>query len=134
MITINHKKKRFNFNLLSGIVWALFFIVKLIFSEDNSLNLLEYGWLILSLLYFFIYYFERFKPYITIDNDVICRYAPFPKRINIPDIIKVKHFAGEYSIETTSTSMKIQLSSISESDLSKLKSVIEQLQIKTNLV
>ncbi|WP_038527556.1 hypothetical protein [Formosa agariphila] len=133
MIIINNKKKRPNRNLIMAIIWALFVIAKLLFSETNSLDLLDYGWLFLSVLYFTLYYFERFKPYITIDNDVICQYTPFPKRIAFKDIIKIKHSGGIYTIDSPSKKMTIDLELITESDFSKLKSVIEELHPQTNL-
>ncbi|MFT6842815.1 MAG: hypothetical protein ACJASR_001587, partial [Psychroserpens sp.] len=70
-----------------------------VFFEENP-NWFDSIWLLLSATYFVLFYVQKYKSYLTIENGLIKENWPFGKKISIADITEIKYFAGDYIVKT----------------------------------
>ena len=122
---IQYKKRQLNFNLIFGIIWFVYFFVKLFF--DDKLHWIDYGWIIISLTYFGTYFYQKKYKYVSIENGILTVNGPFGKKLNLTEIKRIRHFAGEYILKTELNEMKINIGLIDEESLSDLKSELKKL-------
>ena len=95
---IHYKKRQLNFNLIFGIIWFVYFFVQFYF--DDKLHWIDYGWILISLTYFGIYFYQKKYKYVSIENGIITVNGPFGKKLNLTEIKRIKKFAGDYIIKT----------------------------------
>ncbi|MFB9054322.1 hypothetical protein ACFFVB_14640 [Formosa undariae] len=131
MVQKFYKKKKHYRNLIYGFVWFALVFSKFIFNPDYSLRWVDYGWLTLGVSQFGLYFLEHKLAYITITDQVISRYAPFPKHMNISDIVAVTKSPTNYILKSETKTLKINPEYINENDLAKLNSFLDGLAIKT---
>ena len=132
MIKKYYKKKRQYRNLLIGILWVAFAFSGFIYKENYSMKILDYAWLVLGLLHFGLYFFEHHFPYVTIQDNVISRYSPFAKRMNINDITEIKKYPTNYILKTKTKELKINPEYINDNDLANLNTVLDGIQLKAH--
>ena len=124
---IRYKKKRLYRNLFMGIVWFIFALITLTFDKENKW--LDYGYVVLALLYLGQYTYEYFQQYLTIENGTIKKNAFFGKQLQLDKIIWIKKFAGEYTLLTNTQKLTIETNWIEEKSLQELHSVLEKLDL-----
>jgi hypothetical protein len=122
---IRYKKKQVNLNLFLGIVWLANAIVQTVVNENPSW--FDYIWYVLSGFYFITYFYQKKEKYLTIENGIIKQNWPFGKKLNLIEIKRIRHFAGEYILKTELNEMKINIGLIDEESLSDLKSELKKL-------
>ena len=133
-MNIRFKKKRFKYYLIFGILWLVLGTGAIIFNPDNiinSANILDYGYLVLGILYIGTYLYENKKQYLTIENGIISKNHLIPKKINLNEIKRIKMFAGEYILKTDKTELTINTELIEEKSLAELNTVLENLNLET---
>lgn len=123
---IRYKRKRLKYYLIFGIAWLVFGIAAVTFNPDTIFNI---GFLILGILYLGTYFFENSKQYLTIENGSISKNQLIPKKINLNDIKLIKKFAGDYTLKTDSTEMRINTNLIENTSLDDLETVLENLNL-----
>ncbi|MAD96536.1 MAG: hypothetical protein CMB99_04330 [Flavobacteriaceae bacterium] len=123
---IPYKKQHQRFNLFLGIIWLIHFLFNLY--EDKELRLFNVMWLILSIIYLSMYFYNRKAKYLTIENGIIKQNVLFGTYVKIDDITNIKYFAGEYTLSTKSGGMKINTHHIDPEYFEVLKN--ELLKIK----
>lgn len=131
-IKINYVKARLNLNFFIGIIWFLLGLGYL-FSPNNSF--VAYAYLILSLLYFLSFYYDKRYGYLTINNNILKkRDNPFFNYgIAIKDIKGIVKINEDYILKTDSNSIRIQSSVICENSKSKLDDFMNQLEASIKL-
>ena len=122
---IQYKKKQVNLNLYLGLIWLANGIVQTVFNESSGW--FDYFWFLLSGTYLIIYFYQKKEKYLTLENGIIKQNWPFGKRINLNEIKRIRHFAGEYTLNTEMNKMKINIDLIDEKSLSELKSELKKL-------
>jgi len=122
---IRYKKKQVNLNLFLGIVWLANAIVQTVVNENPSW--FDYIWYLLSGFYLITYFYQKKEKYLTIENGIIKQNWPFGKKLNLTEIKRIRHFAGEYILKTELNEMKINIGLIDEESLSDLKSELKKL-------
>ena len=127
---IRYKKKQVNLNLFLGIVWLANAIVQTVVNE--KLSWFDYIWYLLSGFYLITYFYQKKEKYLTIENGIIKQNWPFGKKLNLIEIKRIRHFAGEYILKTELNEMKINIGLIDEESLSDLKSELKKLNIEWN--
>jgi len=125
---IPYKKKQLNINLILGIVWLINGIVQTYF--DEKLRWYNFGWFILSGVYFIIYINQKTKNYLTIENGIIKENYPFGKKINLDEIKLIKHFAGDIILKTEKTELTINTLLIDEKSIPELKTELKKLNVE----
>ncbi|MHA7943229.1 hypothetical protein ACJOV8_009145 [Formosa sp. 3Alg 14/1] len=130
MIQKFYKKKKQYRNLIYGFVWLAMVFLKFIFNPGYSLRWVDYVWLVLAVLQFGLYFLEHKLAYVTIEDHVLSKYAPFPKRMNINDIVEIKKYSTNYILRSDSKEIKINPNYIKDADLAKLNSFLNGLSVK----
>nr|WP_299036256.1 hypothetical protein [uncultured Tenacibaculum sp.] len=125
---IPYKKKQLNINLILGIVWLINGIIQTFF--DEKLRWYNFGWFILSGVYFIIYINQKTKNYLTIENGIIKENYPFGKKINLDEIKLIKHLAGDIILKTEKTELTINTLLIDEKSIPELKTELKKLNVE----
>ena len=122
---IRYKKKQINLNLFLGIVWLANAIIQTVVNEIPSW--FDYIWYLLSGFYLIAYFYQKKEKYLTIENGTIKQNWPFGKKLNLTEIKRIRHSAGEYILKTEFNEMKINIGLIEDESLSDLKSELKKL-------
>jgi hypothetical protein len=110
-----------------GLLWLVLGTTAVIFNSDKIIN---YGYLLIGMLYVGTYFFENSQQYLTIENGTISKNTLFPKKVNLNDITSIKKFAGDYIIKTDSTELKINIEVIDKNSLEDLNRVLDTLNLE----
>ncbi|MBI6120236.1 hypothetical protein [Salegentibacter maritimus] len=124
---IKFTRKRLKHYLIFGIIWLALGTTAFYFNPDNIFN---YGYLIIGVLYFGTFLFENTKQYLTIENGTLTKHHLIPKKINLEEVKRIKKFAGDLTLISDSTHLKINTELIEEKSLAKLNYLLENLDIK----
>ena len=127
---IGYKKRHLNVNLIFGLFWLLWFFIGVFGKEEP--NWTDYGWIVISLMYLGMYFYQKNYNYLTIENGFIKQNWPFGKKMNLNEIKRIRHFAGEYILKSELKKMKINIDFIESESLSKLKTELKKLDVEWN--
>lgn len=127
---IKYKKKHLNVNLILGLVWFIRFFVGVF--EKEKPNWTDYGWIVISLLYLGLYFYQRNYKYLTIENGIINVNGPFGKKLNLTEIKRIKKFAGDYILKTDKKELIINTQIIDPNSLAELNAELEKLNVEWN--
>ena len=125
---IGYKKRHLNVNLIFGLLWLLWFFIGVFGKEEP--NWTDYGWIVISLMYLGMYFYQKNYNYLTIENGFIKQNWPFGKKMNLNEIKGIKHFAGEYILKSELKKMKINIQLINEESLLELKTELKKLDVE----
>lgn len=125
---IRYKKKQVNLNLFLGIIWLANGIIQTVINENSYW--FDYIWFLLSGFYLVIYFYQKKEKYLTIENGIIKQNWPFGKKINLNEIQRIRHFAGEYILNSELQKMKINIDLIEKDSLSDLKTELKKLNVE----
>jgi len=103
---IQYSKKRHKFSLIYGV---LFLTISLLGILRDNTSWTEYCFLIIPFSYFGTYFYEKKNQYMTIENGVISVNKPFGKKINLTEIRQIEKYAGDYTLKTDKTELKINM-------------------------
>ena len=125
---IGYKKRHLNVNLIFGLIWLVWFFVGVFGKEEP--NWTDYGWIVISLMYLGMYFYQKNYNYLTIENEFIKQNWPFGKKMNLNEIKRIRHFAGEYILKSELKKMKINIDFIESESLSELKTELKKLDVE----
>ena len=125
---IGYKKRHLNVNLIFGLIWLVWFFIGVFGKEEP--NWTDYGWIVISLMYLGMYFYQKNYNYLTIENGFIKQNWPFGKKMNLNEIKGIKHFAGEYILKSELKKMKINIQLINEESLLELKTELKKLDVE----
>lgn len=128
MIRIQYSKKQTTLNLISGIIWLLNAILQVTMNENP--NWLNCFWFLLPAFHLIVYYNQKTKGYLSIDNGIIKQNWLFGKQMKLEEITQIKHASGEYILSSTTERMKIQIPPIHKDSIADLKSELKKLDVK----
>jgi len=126
---ISFKKKRLYSNLIIGIVWTTLGIFNVI--DNDSFRWLDYGYLVIGVLYIGHYLFDLSNQYLLLENGTIRKNKlyGFGKKINLKEINFIKKFAGDYILKTPTKELTINTELIEEKSLIELKRILTELNL-----
>lgn len=125
---IAYKKKHLIVNLFLGIMWLVLAFLNFNYGETNWIN---YGYLVIALLYLTRWFYQYQNQYLTIDNGIIKENWPFGKEINLADIENVKYFAGDLILKTNNSQLTIHKQLIDEKSFTDLENELKGLNIES---
>lgn len=125
---ISYKKKHLYVNLGLGLFWLFYFILNVFFNENP--NWLDYGWIVISLMYLGLYYYQKKYKYVIIDNGIIMLDGPLGKKLYLKDINRIKKFAGDYILKTGDKDLAINTQIIAPDSLAQLNAELEKLDVE----
>ncbi len=128
---IRFKKKRLYINIILGLVWTILGISRLL--EDKELGWLDYGYLLIGVLYIGHFLFDLTNQYLIIENGTIRKNVlyGFGKKFNLNEITWIKDFAGDYILKTETKELKINTALIEEESLNELIGILSNLDLPT---
>ena len=126
---IRFKKKRLYSNLILGIVWTILGIFNVI--DNQSFRWLDYGYLVIGVLYIGHYLFDLSNQYLILENGTIRKNKlyGFGKKINLNEINLIKKFAGDYILKTPTKELIINTELIEEKSLIELNRLLTELNL-----
>ena len=124
---IKYKKEPLIVYLTAGFFWFMFFNV--ILFEKEELSSLDYGWIVMYLIYLGIFFYRKKYYYLTIINDNIRVNGPLGKELKLTEIKRIKKFAGDYIIKTDRKEMTINTQIIDPNSLKELDVELEKLDV-----
>lgn len=127
---IEYKKKQVNLNLFLGVLWLANAFIQTVVNKNPSW--FDYIWYFLSGFYLLTYFYQKNEKYLTIENGIIKQNWPFGKKMNLDEIKRIRHFAGEYILKSELQRMKINIDLIDEKSLSDLKTELKKLNVEWN--
>lgn len=127
---IQYKKRQLNFNLIFGIIWLTYFLIQLIF--DKEIHWIDYGWILISLAYFGIYFYQKKYKYVSIENGILTVNGPLGKKLNLTEIKRIKKFAGDYILKSDKKDLTINTQIIDPNSLAELNAELEKLNVEWN--
>lgn len=125
---IKHKRRQLKINLITGIFWLFYFIILLNINEKN--HWIDYGWILISLMYFINYFYQKKYNYVVIKNGVINVNGPLGKKLNLTEIKRIKKFAGDYILKTDKKELTINTQFIEPNSMVELNAELEKLNIE----
>ena len=125
---IEYKKKHLNVNLILGLVWLIWFFVGVFGKEEP--NWTDYGCIVISILYLWLYFYQNNYKYLTIENGIINVNGPFGKKLNLSEIKRIKKFAGDYILKTDKNELTINTQIIDPNSLAELNTELEKLNVE----
>ena len=129
---IKFKKKRLLANLILGLVWSLLGIFNLM--QSKNLYWLDYGYLVIGVLYIGNYLYDLKFQYLIIDESMIKMNAlyGFRKKIYLKDIQTIKKTARDFKLKTIDKEININTQLIEKDSLIELYKFLEQLNLSTH--
>ena len=124
---IAYKKRYLLSNLIQGIVWQVFFWVGLFI--DDTPNWIDYGWLIISVAYLWLYFQNKTYHYLSVDHEFVRENWPFGKKISVKDIKWIRKFAGDYILKTNQKKMTINTQLIDPKSVTVLETELQKLNV-----
>ena len=125
---IQYKKKQVNLNLYLGLLWLVNGIIQTV--RNENVDLFDYFWFLISGIYLLIYFYQKKEKYLTLENGFIKQNWPYGKKMNLNEIKRIRHFAGEYILKSELKKMKINIQSINEESLLELKTELKKLDVE----
>jgi len=126
-IEIRYKRIHLRWKFIFGLFWLILGIISI---TNNSENYFNYGYLIVSLLYFGIYFFKNKYQYLTIKDGSIILNNIFLQRISFADLNQIKKKGKSYILQTEKSELIIDTTLIEKNSLKDLKVIIKNLKNK----
>ena len=125
---IGYKKRHLNVNLIFGLIWLVWFFVGVFGKEEP--NWTDYGWLVISIAYLSIYFYQKKYKYVSIENGILSVNGPIGKKLNLTEIKRIKKFAGDYILKTDKKELTINTQIIDPNSLVELNAVLGKLNVE----
>jgi hypothetical protein len=126
-IEIRYKRMHLRWKFIFGLFWLILGIISI---ANNSENYFNYGYLIVSLLYFGIYFFKSKYQYITIEDGSIILNNFFSKTISFADLNQIKKKGKRYILQSEKNELIIDTTLIDKNSLKDLKVILKNLKPK----
>ena len=114
-------------NLFIGIAWTIFAL--LTFSYDGETRWMDYGYVVIAILYIGQYIYEYRNQYLTIKNGMIRKNGLFGKKLELEKIVWIKKFAGDYILKTDTRELTINTEWIDEKSILELNKELGKLDL-----
>lgn len=127
---IPYKKRQTKIHLIFGVAWLTFFLIGFTFS--TKLHWTSYGYLLISLAYLTIYFYQKRYNYVSMEKGFLTVNGPFGKRTGLQEIKRIKKFAGDYIVKTNNKELTIHSQMLEPDSLIELDTKFEKLNIHGN--
>ncbi|MDB2491348.1 hypothetical protein N9W90_03160 [Flavobacteriaceae bacterium] len=114
--------------MIFGLFWLIWFFFGVFGKEEP--NWTDYGWIVISLMYLGMYFYQKNYNYLTIENGIINVNGPFGKKLNLNELKWIKKFAGDYILKTDEKELAINTQIINPSLLAELNAELEKLNVE----
>lgn len=122
-IQYHNIKKRLRNYLILAIMWLIWGVVSLYLYNHNTIS--AYGFLVISFVYFSLFFYKKRYPYLTIENGLIYKDNIFSKKLALADIKTIDKVEGNYILKTDKAQISINPNLIDIDSLTELKSILK---------
>lgn len=129
-MTVGYKRRYLNANLIMGLFWLFWFFLG--FLTKDELHWMDFGWIVISLIYICLYLYCRQKKYLSIENGMIKENGLFGKKMQLTEIKWIRKFAGDYILKSDNRELKINTQIIDPASLANLNAELEKLNVRWN--
>ncbi len=129
-LSIPYDKKVLKFHRTWRILGIFYVLIGLVQVFLNPQSLTSYFYFVLGLITIALYLKYYKKDYLTIEDGVLRRNDPFPKRIKLSEVTCIKKFAGEYTFITPGKALTIGTEYVDKDSLKDLEEVLNNLPVK----
>jgi len=124
---IKFKNRFIKFNLIFGILWIFFFILATFFKDE--LNWMDFGYLVISVLYLGLYFYQRENQYLILENGYIKYNRPFGSKLDLSEVKAIRKFAGDYILKSDNKDFTIDTQLIDPESLVNLNTELNKLEV-----
>ena len=103
-IEIRYKRMHLRWKFVFGLFWLILGIISI---TNNSENYFNYGYLIVSFLYFGIYFFKSKYQYLTIEDGSVILNNIISQRISFADLNQIKKNGKRYILKSEKSELII---------------------------
>lgn len=97
------------------------------YSGDNSW--IDYGFLVIAILYWGSHFYEKNNQYLTVDDASIKKNSIAGKNIYLSDINWIKKYNGDYILKTDTEELTINTEMVDEKSLIDLNQILSKLDL-----
>ncbi len=90
---------------------------------------MDYGFLVIAILYWSSFFYEKSNQYLTIDDKSIKKNSLSGKKLYLSDINWIKKFAGDYILKTDTEELTINSGVVDEKSLIELERILSKLDL-----
>ena len=127
---IRYKKKRLRLTLILAIFWLVLGVGPLLLKE--TIKWYEFGFLIVSVLYFAGYFYMIRNQYLRIEHGFIKKCSLFSKKIKLSEVKQIWKHSDYYILSTKKSELKIEFEHIDNESLDNLNEVLNNLNLNNN--
>ena len=98
----------------------------------EDVNWFDCAWFCFSAIYLIMYFYQKKEKYLTLENGIIKQNWPFGKKMNLNEIKRIRHFAGDYILKSENKELAINIQLIDEESLLELKTELKKLNAEWN--
>lgn len=121
---IRYTKQRLLISLFFGIAWVILVALRLLI--NNKMSLIDYGFVIVSILYFVLYVYERKKQYLTVKGSIICENFWLGTKLDLNKITCIKKLTEDfYILKTEERELIINTAIIDKKSLIDLNKIVD---------
>ena len=128
VMKIKFKSRHLKFNLIFGIFWIIFFILGTILQDE--LHWMDFGYLVIAVLYLGLYFYQRGNQYLIIENGFIKFNRPFGSKLDLTEVKAIRKFAGDYILKSDKKDFTITTQLIEPESLAILNSELNKLGVE----
>lgn len=125
---LKYKQKLVRHHLIFALIWSGYSLQ--VFTLEEKRDWLSYGWILISIAWISLYFYNRKYPYVSIQNGIMQVGGPLGKKVNLDQIRSIRKFAGDYKINAESKIIKINTNKIDNESLQELNAFFESLEIE----
>lgn len=123
-----YKNRHIKINLILGILWIIFFILAVFVKDDP--HWVDYGYLLMSVLYLCLYFYQRANQYLIFENGFIKYNRPFASQFDLSEITSIRKFAGDYILKSAKKDFTINTQLIEPESLADLNTELNKLEVE----
>lgn len=124
---IKFKSRHIKFNLIFGIFWIIFFILGVFVKEET--HWIDYGYLLMSVLYLGLYFYQKENQYLVIENGFIKYNRPFGSKLDLSEVKAIRKFAGDYILKSDNKDFTIDTQLVDPDSLVALNAELNKLEV-----
>ncbi|NJW51301.1 hypothetical protein [Salinimicrobium oceani] len=125
-MTIRYSKKAFRRDLILGSVFLIFGIF---FIAEEPDNVIRYGFLVVSLLHLISGLYQLKMPYLKLENGKITKGGLISKSIPLSEVVRIRKFAGDYTLYTSDKKLKINSELVNKTELNRLDELMRSIDV-----
>ena len=112
------------------ILGAFFGSMGAVYASNDPESIFPYVLALSGILYLASVLYKKRNPYLKIENGLLKKSDVIPKQIRLSEVVRIKEFAGDYTLFTPEKKLKIHSYWISQSSKKEFKNFLDSLNLQ----